>query len=64
MDVVKTLTQSFNDAVCLKSISNLNVWHQVGSSSCYIFVNDFGVDVALSLTDDQPFRVRGAKLGC
>lgn len=51
MDVIRTLTQSFNNAVYLKS-SNLVALNEAGFSS-YKFINDFGVEVEVSLKADK-----------
>lgn len=56
MDVIRTLSNSFNNAVSLKCISNTGVLSEIGFS-CYKLINDFGVDVILCLKPDQPFRV-------
>lgn len=57
LDVVKTLSLSFNNAVSLKSSSSLSAaLNEVGVSS-YVLVNDVGVDVVLSLSAGGLFRV-------
>lgn len=57
LDVVKNLTQSFNNAVYLKSSSSLSTLNEAGYSS-YVLVNDLGVDVILTLHSDGLFRVK------
>lgn len=52
MDVIRTLSQSFNNAVYLKS-SNLAALNEAGFSS-YKFINDFGTEIEVSLKAAKP----------